>query len=308
MKAFTFIPAICLLLSSTVVYASPASALVNAIAKFVSKEAAETGAKSISKEVGSEVVERVSVRLVQEGGEKAVTEAAELASKHGPDVIRALDNAPGTTQILKSLDELPVDEVGEAAARLASGSRGKQLAKATDGFGVDALQAELKHPGAGLEYVTTWGKEGGTLCRSLTFDEAILLGKHLDDIAKLPPAQKHQLLELIESSPKEFFAWLGRFIEANPGKTIGSATLLAVVLPNSDRILGGDEVVFDSEGNPVVVSKKGLLSNPVDTLTESATDGVSWLFKGIAIVIVSALAIYAAIKLWYVWRRESRHA
>lgn len=303
MKRLVILAIVCAMTSASDVYASPASTLVNAIGKFISREAAEAGTKSISREVSTEVVERVSAKLITEGGEKAVGEAAELTAKHGPDIIRALDNAPGTTQVLKALDDLPADEVGSAAARLASGSRGRQLANVTEEFGTDALRAELKHPGTGIEYLTTWGKQGGTLCRSLTNDEAIMLGKHLDEIAKLPPAQRSQLLEVIERSPKEFFAWLGRFIEANPLKTIGSATFLAVFLPNSERILGGDDIIFDSEGNPTVVRKPGLLSEPVNTLTNSATGGVTFLSYGVATVLIASLAICAIIVIAYLLRR-----
>ncbi len=93
-------------------------------------------------------------------------------------------------------------------------------------------------------------------------------------------------------------------MEANPGKTIGSATFLAVFLPNAERILGGDEIIIDKAGEPHVVHKTGIAEGPLQRLTEPVQEGLTWLWRGIATVVVGSIAIFAAIKLSGVWRRE----
>ncbi len=202
--------------------------------RFFSKEAAEEGSEKLAKEVGAELLQRVSAKLVRDGRESAVTEASELAAKHGPDVIRALDNAPVPAKIVQALGELPTEEVSTAAARLASGSRGQQLARATEEFGAQILQAEIKHPGVGMELVRVWPDSGAALARQLSREEAVTLGKYLDDLQSVPQEQRAGLLQVIQSDKERFFGWLGNFIEEHPGKTIGSTTFLAAFLPNSE--------------------------------------------------------------------------
>lgn len=286
---------ICGLAFPVQVVASPATPLLKALAKYFSKE----GAEKLTKEVSEDMAERVANNLAREGGEKMFEHVAELAAKHGPDIIRALDNSPEIKSVLKAIDELPADDVAKAAQRLAAGGTGRELASMTQEYGAKVLLAEVKQPGVGSRLVRVWGDDGASLCGRLTKDEAISLGKYADDLAMVPSAQRNQLLEVIEGDKDRFFRWLGDFIQKNPGKTIGSATFLAVFLPNSERILGGNEIVFDASGNPVVLRKPGLLEAP----TEAFSQGLSWLTKGIAIVVVSSLALFAAIKLWNVWHR-----
>lgn len=118
-----------LLLASQWLLASHTSSLSKTLMRFFSKEPVEEGSEKLAKEVAPELLQRVSARLIRDGGESAVTEASELAAKYGPDVVRALDNAPVPAKIVQALGELPAEEVSAAAARLASGRRGQQLAK-----------------------------------------------------------------------------------------------------------------------------------------------------------------------------------
>jgi hypothetical protein len=126
----------------------------------------------------------------------------------------------------------------------------------------------------------------------------------MDGLANVPVSQRKGLFELIGKDKDRFFAWLGKFAEDNPGKTIGSVTFLTAFLPNAERILGGDPIVFDKDGNPQVMHKPGLAGPIVDASARPIGEGVSWLMRGIAIVVVGAIAIYATIKLLGVLRRE----
>ncbi|WP_207397531.1 hypothetical protein [Bremerella alba] len=271
--------------------------------RFFSKEAAEEGSEKLVKEVGPELLQRVSAKLVRDGGESVVTEASELAAKHGPDVIRALDNAPAPTKIVQALGELPAEEVSAAAARLASGRRGRQLAKTTEEFGAQVLQAEIKHPGVGMELVRVWPDSGAALGRQLSREETLTLGKYLEDLQSVPQEQRAGLFQVIQSDKERFFAWLGRFLEEHPGKTIGSATFLAAFLPNSERILGGAQINFEDSGRPIVVRKPGLIEAPLNKLTDSLAVGVLWLVGGIAAIVTLGIALKLILPTWRSIRR-----
>lgn len=266
--------------------------------RFFSKEAAEEGSEKLAKEVGAELLQRVSAKLVRDGRESAVTEASELAAKHGPDVVRALDNAPVPAKIVQALGELPTEEVSTAAARLASGSRGQQLARATEEFGAQILQAEIKHPGVGMELVRVWPDSGAALARQLSREEAVTLGKYLDDLQSVPQEQRAGLLQVIQSDKERFFGWLGKFVEEHPGKTIGSATFLAAFLPNSERILGGAQIIFDRNGSPIVVRTPGLIDAPLNKLADSMAVGILWLVGGMAAVVTLWLAWKLLLPAW----------
>ncbi|WDI41023.1 hypothetical protein [Bremerella sp. P1] len=287
-----------LLLASSWLLASPASSLSKAVMRFFSKEAVEEGSEKLIKEVGPELLQRVSAKLVRSGGETAVTEASELAAKHGPEVLRALDNAPAPAKIVQVLRELPAEEVSTAAARLASGRRGQQLAEATETFGVQVLQAEIKHPGVGMELVRVWSDGGVALGRQLSREDALTLGKYLDDLQSVPLEQQVGLLQVIQSDKERFFSWLGRFIEEHPGKTIGSTTFLAAFLPNSERILGGAQINFDDSGRPIVVRRPGLIEAPLNKLADSLAVGILWLVGGMAAVVTLWLAWKLLLPAW----------
>ncbi|MFI4873833.1 MAG: hypothetical protein ACIALR_00740 [Blastopirellula sp. JB062] len=287
MIGFLFMTFILAVLDFSAASASPAGALTKAIARFFTKQAAEEGAERITREVSAEVVERVSAKVLREGGESLVSETTELAARHGPEIVRALDNAPSPGAIINALNQLSDAEIPVAASRLAGGTRGKALAQATDEFGADVLRSEIQQPGVGLEIVRTWPKQGSRLCRALQRDEAITLGKYLDDLSTVPLKQRNQLQEIISANPPRFFTWLKRFIEKNPGKSIGSVTFLAAFIPNAERILGGDEIVLDASGEHVVIRKPGVLSAPTERLTGTIEGALAWLLGGgVALLLI----------------------
>lgn len=161
-----------LFVSTSVAHASTGSTIIKAIARYIGKEtgqeATEQAVKQMTKEVGEELIERTARKIVSEGGEKSLLEVGELVAKHGPDVVRALDDAPNALPVLKLLDELPVDDIRKAASRLAAGSTGKELATLSTKIGPTALRAEATHPGVGLMFVRSLGKDGAELSLKLS--------------------------------------------------------------------------------------------------------------------------------------------
>lgn len=287
------------------VSASPGSMLMKFLARNLSKEGGEEAAEKVGKEVGETAVERVATKVAKETGEESLEKVSALAAKHGPDVIRALDNAPSVRPIMKALDELPAEDVTKAAGRLAAGAEGKELAETTIRYGSTALRAEVAHPGIGGHFVKALGSDGAALCGKLTTEQAVSLGWHVDDIAVLPPSQRSDLLNLISTQTDRFVQFVGRFVEQNPGKVLLTASSTTVILANAERILGGDELKQDADGNWVVVSKPGLAGRAGEGAANVILRPIVRTFLWIA---APCLAIYAVIKLWGVWVGNARPA
>lgn len=293
-------------------HASTGGTIIKAISRYIFKETgqevSEQAVKQMTKQVGEELIERTAQKIVREGGEKSLVEVSELVAKHGPDVIRALDNVPEALPVLKLLDELPADEIGKTASRLAAGGSGKELATLGTKIGTTALRAEAKHPGVGLIFVRSLGKDGAELSLKLSSEQAVQIGRHVDDIAKLPATQRSQLLALISSNVDRFTAFVGRFVEKNPGKVLFTAAGTTLVLAESERFLGGDEVVMDKDGNPQVLSKPGLVDRAIKVIFDVLREPIQWsmylLGVGLAAVLTIVSAMFGGLKFWKHLRKD----
>ncbi len=188
-----------LLVATSLLFAAPAQAQVSSsvarsIAKYFGKEGAGEATEYMAKKGGKQLVERVSRAAVAQGGDDAVEQVAKLVSKHGPEALTALDNAPSILPVISALSEIPESQAKAALARLAAGAAGRELAESVTKYGAAALRSELQHPGVGLALVRSLGDEGADLASKLSSEQAIAIGRHVDDIAKLPPAQRAGLL------------------------------------------------------------------------------------------------------------------
>ncbi len=241
-----------------------ASSVTKALVKYFGREGAQEATEYLSKKGGQELVERVTSSAVKQGGDEAVEQVAAMASKYGPEALAALDNSPAILPIIRAVDELPEAQAKIALARLSAGAAGRELAEVTTRLGSVALRSELKHPGVGLILVRSLGDEGADLASRLNPDQAIAIGRHAEDLAKLTAAQRQGVLAMLRNDTEKMIGFVGRFVEANPGKTLFTAATTAVILAEPERILGGDEVVFDAEGNPIVVRKGGLADRAIE--------------------------------------------
>jgi hypothetical protein len=102
--------------------------------------------------------------------------------------------------------------------------------------------------------------------------------------------------------------FLGRFVENNPGKTLFTVATTTVILAEPDRILGGDEVVFDAEGNPIVVTKTGFVDRGMSAGGKAAAHVSEQYIRPIYLTAMAFVGTFAAIwmmlKLWHINRRE----
>lgn len=289
---------------SGVAVASPATPFIKALSRWLAKEFGQEGAGKLGKGFSKEMLERFTAKVIKEGGEKSLEQVSVLVAKHGPDVVRALDNAPAVTPILRALDELPAEQIPKALARLAGKTSGRELAETTARYGVKTLTAELRHPGIGGRFLKLLGDDGASLCGKLTKDQGITVGRHLDDIAKLPPTQKNAILEVFSSQTDRMCRFLGEFAQKNPGKVLFTSGATALVLTNAERLFGGDEIVFDDDGKPHLISKPGFFERSVNSMFDMFSEDIKSLIRGVAIVLIVALASYSMLKLYGVWQTQ----
>ncbi|WP_146518362.1 hypothetical protein [Stieleria varia] len=284
------------------------TSVAKAVAKFFGKEGVEEASEFLAKKGGRELVERVSSAAAREGGEEAVEQVALLTSKYGPEALAALDNAPSIAPLLSAVSELSETQAKSALARLAAGTTGKELAETVVKHGSSALRSELLHPGVGGMLVRVFGEEGAELATSLTSKQAIAMGRHADELAQLPITQRNGILSLMRNDAERMVGFMGRFVEANPGKTLFTAATTTVILAEPDRILGGEEIVFDADGNPIVVSKSGIAGRTLQAGGEAVAHASTNYLRPLFLTVLAFISVFAtlwiALKLMHINRRE----
>ena len=269
--------------------------VLRSLSKYLGKSTSKEALEAIAEYGGEATVRRLAQRAMQEGGEATLEKLASASAKYGPETLRAFDNVGKMGPILQSLDELPEASVASALRRLGAGTAGRELAEATETLGVRAIQAELKHPGIGTGLVRSLGDDGVRLAESLSKEEALTLARHAQDISALPLPQRTKVMELLYRDTQGMVKFMGRFIEKHPGKSLFAGATTAVVLAEADRVLGGDEIVFDAEGNPHLMSKPGLAGR----VTEQAAQSVVRPLMGYLVPLVAvAVGAWFSIKLW----------
>ena len=154
---------------------------------------------------------------------------------------------------------------------------------------------ELQHRGVGLFFVRSFGDEGVELASKMTTDQAIVVARHADEIGKLPAAQKAGLLGMLKGNSQEMVAFMGRFVEANPGKVLFSVAATTVILAEPERILGGDEIVFDADGNPVLISKSGFADRAMEAGGEVASHVSTNYLRPVYLTVMAFVGVFVVI-------------
>ncbi|MGB7346243.1 MAG: hypothetical protein WBD20_18640 [Pirellulaceae bacterium] len=285
-----------------------ASSVGRAVMKYFGKEGFEEGTEYLAKQGGRQLAEKVAAKAVQQGGDDAVEQVARYVSKHGPDALKALDNAPSIGPVLSALDEIPATQVSSALTKLAAGTTGRELAETVSKHGAKAITSELNHPGVGMALVRALGDDGAELATKMTTDQAITVARHIDDLAKLPAAQRTGVMAMFRNDVDRMTSFVGDFVKANPGKSLFTVATTTIVLAEPERILGGDEVVFDADGNPIVVSKGGIVGRSIDATGKAAkhvSDGyVRPLYLTLMAFLGTFFVLWMLLKLWHTHQRE----
>jgi len=285
-----------------------ASSIGRGIVKYFGKEGAEEGAKYFAKQGGKQLATKVAAKAVKQGGDDAVEQVARYVGKHGPDALKAMDNAPSIVPVLRALEEIPATQVKSALTKLAAGTTGRELAETVSKHGAKAITSELNHPGVGMALVRALGDDGAELATKMTKDQAITVAKHVDDLAKLPSAQRTGVMAMFRKDTDRMAGFIGDFVKANPGKSLFTVATTTLVLAEPERILGGDEVVFDADGNPIVVSKGGIIGRSIDATGKAAkhvSDGyIRPLYLTLMAFLATFFGLWIMLKLWHTHKRE----
>lgn len=293
---------------TTFIQAAPSTAILSgtavarAVMKYFGKEGTEEATEFLARQGGRELAERVGTAALREGGEETAEQVSRLAATYGPDALKALDNAPQMAPVLAALDELPESQVRSALARLSAGASGRQLAESVSRVGAAALRSDLVHPGVGAALARSLGDEGAELASKLSTDQAITVARHADDVAALPATQRESVMALLHRDGERMVAFMGRFAADNPGKTLFTAE-------NAFR-LGGDEIVFDADGNPIVVSKAGLAGRTIQAggkvMAEVSETYLKPLYLTVLAFVVTFASLFLCVKLWHTHQRSKR--
>lgn len=279
----------------------PAQEVIEALGRYLGR----TGGRDIAEELvqlgGETAVRRIAERAVREGGDDALNALIRVTRTHGRDAIRAADNAVDIPRLLRAVDDLPEGMSGQAIRRLADGAEGRILAEAVERFGSRALRAEVRHPGIGGNLVRHFGDDGAELATRTSRDQAITISRHADDIAKLPETQRAGVLRMLREDTDRATAFIGRFVEKNPGKILFTAASTTIILANAEKVLGGGEIVIGPDGEPIFVPKPGWFERQVNSAMRP-------VFVVVLPIFAIGLAGWLSIKLWYYHRYQKlRH-
>lgn len=254
------------------------------LTEWVTKKAAKEGAGSAADRISKEAIEEIVERAAKEGGEVAVEQLTRTVQRHGPEVLlvaRNLDELPGVS-LQRTLNL--IDEVPQCISRLAAGSSGRELAQNAAKYGNDVLLAEVKHPGLGGGLVARLGGHGVGMVDDVDPQSLRLLYRNLaDDVATSPSTV--QFAELAATRADSFFPWLGRFVEKNPGLTVITSGVAAVLVAHPEVLTGDGEIVMDRDGNPVYVKKH----NGLFGLTESLGTSTLGMFR-VPVMMIGGVA------------------
>jgi len=273
-------PALCLAQGRVVVETG------EALVKQMTKRGGATAAREVAEMGGNAAVRETLERAAREGGEQLATRVSRYGVAHGPVALRALGRSPA--RMVAALDELPGDLVRPALH--AAAREPDTLVRLVTSHGAGALETAARHPGVGSKLVTSLGDDAVKLGRNLTTDQAIVVARHADDIAKLPAAQRAGVMQAIARSP----ARVAGYLERHPKILLTTAGVVTVVALK-DEIVGTTQLAIDAAGNPIAVARPGFVERLVGEPVRNATNLLG-------VVAASILAGWGAIQLWAAWR------
>lgn len=126
--------------------------------------------------------------------------------------------------------------------------------------------------------------------------QALTLSRHLDDIARIPSAQKNTVVDLLYSGMERVVSFMGQFIENNPGKVLFMVSTTTIILINSDGILDRTTVVYDERGNPAQKRNGGLLERLLHPVISE--------LKILLYPVAAALSAWLEMILWFSYERK----
>jgi len=231
--------AILFLLCSTLRIFAQGGAVIRAaeeLGEVLLRRGGTEAAGELAKFGGKKAVEEVMEQAMKEGGEALMKQTAQLAQKHGVIALSALRGAPAA--VVKAVDGIPA-ELAENGLR-AIAHQPPVMQSMVKEFGSAALETAAKHPGIAPGIARSMGSEGLEIARRVSTEEARLLARYGDDIAKLPVAERSAVMDLIKRSPGKVLTWM----EKHPKLLVAGSVTTAVVLAKKELFGEGDTQGF----------------------------------------------------------------
>lgn len=239
---------------------------------------AEAGAKQSAKELaeigGEKTVREVLEKAATQGGDDLVMQVVSLGKSSGPRALKALDGDPAL--MTKALRSLPEGKVADAV--IEASRQPSLMAKLVRAHGDDVLTASSRHPGIGTQVIEEFGNAGLKATKDLGTDEILVLAR-TKGLRELPQAAQSKFISLLDRDPRA----VTNLLRLAAG---GTAIVLSAELVNNF-----EDEIFGKDGKP------GRLTQTMVTY--------SWIGGGI---LAAALAAYAFIKLWGVWKKTWHNA
>jgi hypothetical protein len=275
--------------------AIPASAQVGTVARELIEQGVETVARSAARDAAKELAEaggRAGVREIlekaaAEGGETLVRKTAAIGAEQGPAALRAIARSPA--KMVDAIENVAAD-LRPAAIRAAE-REPAAVANLVNRYGADALEAAARHPGVGTTLAEKLGPEGLTAARTLTTDQAVVIGRHADEIAALAPAQRASFFARLRSNA----AGVVSFLESHP-KTLLTTAGVAVLLGAKDELLGpggGPQNKPPGLVHRIWSDTLGVASKPIGMIST---------------ILVALVALWACGKAWVTLKRRRAQA
>lgn len=247
--------------------AAPAALLKKAASEVVElllKKGGPKGAQELARLGGEKAVRELVEQAFKFGGETAVRRVLHYTSTHGAAALRALQPNPG--RILQALDQLPTGQIGRALGVI--NNNPAAMSQLITQHGAAALQLSMRHAGVGMEIAQRLGQQGIQTALRLSTPQAIQLHRLTPQLARVAPAQRAEILEMITKAPARVLT----FLEKHPRLLLTTAGV-SVMIAYRDAIMGGNELVFDADGNPQITSSPGFLERAlVQTLQTPAVE------------------------------------
>ena len=265
--------------------AGVARGVIEEAAEVVMRQAGREAAKELAEIGGKAAVKEVLEEAAAEGGESLVKRVTAYCVEYGPSALRAVKPAPA--RVVAALDGLG-PEVRAAAVR-ALEREPAVMAPLVEKFGQEGLEVAVKHPGVGQRLAGTLGEDGIRAARTLGTDEATLLARHADDIAKLPPAERAAFWETFGKAPAKTVGYLERnptILKRTAQVAVAGAAIGGVYAMREDLIGKADP-----QGHGVT-----------ERLATAAMQTFRKPISGTLVALGAIVSAWATIKLWGTWR------
>ncbi len=272
----------------------------------VVKEIAEGLGEHAAAFGGDEIAEQTAKRLVIEatevagnsGGKIAEAQVGRIAACGNEAAIFNLKTLHG--QALPLLDDVPSKALPSAVATLVRSGVTRDLESlGSMALKREALAAEMRLPGAGLELAKDFGEEGATAARQLTEDQAnsLLETVRPAELRSLPATERTQLLQSLAKHPEAQLANFG--IPTGPLVVVAGGIVLwhaadLALAPEEDVYVDADGIAHHKKVPPFAIATRAM---------PAVAHEIAGLFGWAGISLAAGVSVVLALYVWLHHRR-----